>query len=120
MILAMESLTALWVVVCVGGLISLGMTGALIIQTKGLASREEVQAEIGSLESKIAKEFEEVSDEFKEVDERFESERTIAREANEKIYNRLNDCAKGVTRVEAKFEGFEKMLAKLVDKQMQG
>jgi|DEB0MinimDraft_6_1074348.scaffolds.fasta_scaffold27484_3 regulator of replication initiation timing len=119
MILAMESLTALWVVVCVGGLVSIGMTGALMIQTKGLVSRKEVHEELSSLEAKMAQDFAEVSEEFKQVDERFESERTIAREANEKIYNRLNDCAKGVTRVEAKFEGFEKMLAKLVDKQMQ-
>lgn len=107
-LLAMESLTVLWVAVITGGVVSLMMTGAVWWQMRGLATRTELHQEVGSLERKV-------EGEFKEVDERFENERTIAREAHEKIYNRINACAKGVTSIEARMKGLEDMVQRLVD-----
>lgn len=112
-VLAMESIAALWLVVTLGGLLSLGMMSVLIWQTRGNATRGEVHAEIGRIEKRL-------ETEFREVDDRFESERKTAREANEKIYNRLNDCAKGVTKIEESQRAQQEMLSRLLDKHLEG
>lgn len=106
LLLLVDSLFPLWVIVIFGGVVSLGLTGYVAYQQKGTATKAEMHAEVEGLEHR--------------VNERFEKEREIARDANTKIYNRLNDCAKGVTRVEAKMEQMEKMISKLVDKQLNG
>lgn len=113
MVLALESLGALWAVVLLGGVVSLLMVGGVLVKMRAVATMEDVHEEVGSLEEKVTQR-------FRDIDARFESERKTAREANEKIYNRLNECAKGVTRVEAKFDSMEKMLARLLDKELKG
>lgn len=109
--MALESVSALWAVVLMGGVVSLAMVGGVLFKLREVATKEEVHDEVEGLEEKVTQK-------FREVDMRFEKERTVAREANEKIYNRLNDCAKGVTRVEAKFDSMEKLLSRLLDKEM--
>lgn len=101
-----DSLLPLWILVICGGLTSLSLMVWVAWSQRGAATKDELHKELGDLEGR--------------VDNKFERERTIARDANEKIYNRLNDCAKGVTAIEAKFDSMEKMMARLVDKEMNG
>lgn len=103
-VLIVESLLPLWIFVIVGGCSSLAMMCFVIWQQKGAATKQELHEEVGGLERK--------------VDARFERERAISRDANAKIYNRINDTAQEVTRSAARLESMNDMLKTLVDKKL--
>ena len=99
-----ETLLPLWILVIVGGCGSLALMVFVAWQQKGAATKKELHEEVGGLEER--------------VNHKFEQERAIARDANAKIYNRLNDTAKAVTSVAAKMENIETMVGKLLDKEL--
>jgi hypothetical protein len=107
--LAVSPTVSIWVTVA----LFVGLAGFVAVKTKGAVTRSEMHHEVQELETKIDAEFD-------KVEQRFESERAIARDANSKIYNRINDTAQGVTRVESQMGAMQEMLGKLVDKNLKG
>lgn len=107
MAIGMTPTMAVWLSVS----ISLAMVAFVVWKTGNTVTKQELREELLKLENQMESEFD-------KVEARFESERTIAREANERIYNRLNDCAKGVTGIDARMGAMEDMLRRLLDKEI--